>query len=1754
MLYRILSLLILFSSCLPVEEEKTISPDNGVSNQNELVNTKKRESNNSINYWEERYKYSSLESEQTLLDKEQNIKASQILKSVAKGEKPPTELFAAPAVPTSPDLGVTFLFDSLSAATGSFASNYLELSFESIVDDDELYLPFKKYCLKNDGSAFQYCRYNALIDWGDGISYSRISNNTGGDNYIENVTIENVTVENPDSFTTTLLKHKFLSGGTGNKIIKIHGIFEGFGNVSHHSDTYKTKLKGIQINGVIALGDLSYAFYGLNRVGETFTVPNLLSVYNTTAMFEGAKFQTLNLSSFDLSNVFSTASMFKDFSADTVNFHTGSFNNLNNISYMFDNAKITNLTTLEKLGENNNIKYFNHAFRDAYVGSAGVDLTKWDFDNAITASEMFFGFSKSITVDAKSFESLDLATRHNNAFSLSQTTYLTCLNSSPGDLIFNKKCPPPEEDSEAYHRWAYKQRKEAEEEETTFTAPTGNMELVFLTTQKNQQVILPIDDNENVEIFWGDGTRTKDLTHTYEGPGIYKATIMKLEGTPGIVLDLTKTNTNDWRNRIYEVHSLGEINTTTFSTFFKKCKNLRYFSLGNNFSNISSITDFSSMFEEASSLESADLTGLVTANATNLSKMFKNATALSRVVTEGWDTSSVRDFSSMFEEASAIERLILDKSSTHWDVGDGTNFSNMFKNTSYLKELNLKNWNINLSLNISNMLQGLSNLKILNVRGWNEVDSTYLSNMGIASNGSCSENPDDTCLSNISISCSTYPESGEFIPQFAGYNCYGPGPMALKINVEKEGEPIVLPISCSSESESGCAYDFTVCFHDTDGANCEDHQFNLSDGENMSGEKASEDGETPGSISHTYSTTGVKIITIDGVLEGWGYLGGHSCGDGDNDFPVRDRFRDSLISFNMGDIRFKTMRNAFCNAKNLSEFISTPGIADTSALENIYSIFRYTDLTELDLNHWDTSSLLYMNAAFDGAEDLTQLNISRWNVSNTIAFESAFRNLSSLTTLDLSRWKTGVITDDRLKGAFQGMTNIEELKLSGFNVSLVDEFNNLFKGCSNLTTLDFSGWNFKKSGDLDLTSMFEGTQSLTNFSAPNWDGINPSHLENTFKSSGIRNLDLSSWDVDGVENFTSAFEGTSMTSLNLEGWELTKTSNNVDATDMFKGATINDLNISNWNTSGLDKMSGMFEGFETTNLNLSHFNVSSISLGNAKRVFKDSVISGTLNLNNFNFNSSLIEEIEYDMITNYSLEQFWFDARITTLSVLNWSPYPDYAQAAGPVYRTIWGDDDTNNIPTVICNTDRDVNSGIRYFFTRICTPPQVYNIGNYARGGALGGSVGRAFGQLDPNEIVTAEKIGADFISEAAKAPVHEVNPERLQKFEVIINPPSPVGPVDGGMQPSGNNGPIIIVDQTIDISLDEEMYQVNFLAGEPAQPKTINIVHYDATGTMETIDMNIYGQVGSISFGSETASMITSVSGLANGGMTDITQTFKGMDNLESVDFGGMNFEGMQYQGAMEGVGAPGMTANFDNVTASDQNVFNNLFEGNTAITSVTGSNLNFSGMRSVDGMFSGVSSLNTASFDGVNIANANGLDGMLRDSSFSSFTMNNATATLAATDANFQAGADNLTSITMNNLDAPNLTSITGIMNNSLSLTSIDLSGAGTNLSSVTSLSGAASSSLSLTSINLNSANLSSVTDVSGMTNNLSDSTEVSMIGTDFSSMTTEGFTSVGTSTFLMDSSTLLSTGTLTTETFDSSFSTYNMDYSTNFNFMP
>ena len=177
------------------------------------------------------------------------------------------------------------------------------------------------------------------------------------------------------------------------------------------------------------------------------------------------------------------------------------------------------------------------------------------------------------------------------------------------------------------------------------------------------------------------------------------------------------------------------------------------------------------MFENAISLNNVVAPGLVTNQANDLSSMFKNNESLEKLKIDGWDTSGALNFSSMFEDASSIKNLILNE----WNVNIGTDFSNMFKNASYLWELNLKYWNINFdSSGYSNMLHGLNNLKILNLRGWEDLTNARLNTLGIASSGSCAATPEKTCLDNVVISCSIYnPGSTEFVPEIAGYKCYG---------------------------------------------------------------------------------------------------------------------------------------------------------------------------------------------------------------------------------------------------------------------------------------------------------------------------------------------------------------------------------------------------------------------------------------------------------------------------------------------------------------------------------------------------------------------------------------------------------------------------------------------------------------------------------------------------------------------------------------------------------------------------------------------------------------------------------------------------------------------------------------------------------------------------------------------------------------------------------------------------------------------
>ena len=106
-----------------------------------------------------------------------------------------------------------------------------------------------------------------------------------------------------------------------------------------------------------------------------------------------------------------------------------------------------------------------------------------------------------------------------------------------------------------------------------------------------------------------------------------------------------------------------------------------------------------------------------------------------------------------------------------------------------------------------------------------------------------------------------------------------------------------------------------------------------------------------------------------------------------------------------------------------------------------HMFFGMSNLTTLDVSHFDTSKVTNMEYMFSDMYSLTTLNVSNFDTSKVTNMESMFSG-TSLTTLDVSHFDTSKVTN--MNSMFSSMPNLTTLDLSNFDTSKVTEMGFMF--------------------------------------------------------------------------------------------------------------------------------------------------------------------------------------------------------------------------------------------------------------------------------------------------------------------------------------------------------------------------------------------------------------------------------------------------------------------------------------------------------------------------------------------------------------------------------------------------------------------------------------------------------------------------------------------------------------------------------------
>ena len=381
----------------------------------------------------------------------------------------------------------------------------------------------------------------------------------------------------------------------------------------------------------------------------------------------------------------------------------------------------------------------------------------------------------------------------------------------------------------------------------------------------------------------------------------------------------------------------------------------------------------------------------------------------------------------------------------------------------------------------------------------------------------------------------------------------------------------------------------------------------------------------------------------------------------------------------------------FYGMANLTEITGWQYLHTDEVYQTNEMFWGCSSLTELDLSHFNTSNLLYMERMFANCTNLSTIYVgSGWTTANVATSQLTFINCTNLvggqgTTYDADHVDVayahidggtsnpGYLTDINAPKPYvqyhallhtlvfycaespQQGTNVTNYNLNANYWDEPEWFTD--STCRSVTKVIFDA-SFALARPITTYHWFADMTSLTNITG--WQNFNTGSVQvmgNMFENCGISSLDLSTFNTKNVVNMIGMFMGCqNLTNLNLSSFNTSNvlstsamfydcrslttldlshfnTSNVTDMTYMF-GYCINleDLNVCNFNTDKVTDMSSMFAGCGVSNLDLSNFNTGNVT--DMTYMFYGCTNLNSLNISNFNTSNVTAMQGTFGYCTN----------------------------------------------------------------------------------------------------------------------------------------------------------------------------------------------------------------------------------------------------------------------------------------------------------------------------------------------------------------------------------------------------------------------------------------------------------------------------------------------------------------------------------------
>ena len=268
-----------------------------------------------------------------------------------------------------------------------------------------------------------------------------------------------------------------------------------------------------------------------------------------------------------------------------------------------------------------------------------------------------------------------------------------------------------------------------------------------------------------------------------------------------------------------------------------------------------------------------------------------------------------------------------------------------------------------------------------------------------------------------------------------------------------------------------------------------------------------------------------------------------------------------------------------------------------------YPIKIWYDAASKTVFYWTEANKIFLNKdsryTFRGFTKAEDIDVSNFDSSEVEDMAYFFYKMNSLRSLELSSFNTDKTTD--MTGMFAYVNSLKKLDLTNFNTSKVTNMSAMFHSMFNLDELKISSFNTENV--TNMNGMFYGASKLASLELLNFDTSNVTNMGRMFSGmSLIQQLDLSHFNTANVTAMNDMFSlMTSLTQINF-GANF-DTSNVTDMTGMFYQSTsLVNLDLSHFNTRKVKSMISMFSQMSgLTILDISNFETP--SLENAGSMF-----------------------------------------------------------------------------------------------------------------------------------------------------------------------------------------------------------------------------------------------------------------------------------------------------------------------------------------------------------------------------------------------------------------------------------------------------------------------------------------------------------------------------------------------------------------------